>query len=113
MPENREQYIHRLGRTGRGGSKGKGWLVLQDWESSFLGELKGVDIPQNEELVNKVVVGDLPEDSEAVVREVQRRVRGGDGVLSKSGSAAYAAFLGYYKGQMKRMRMGRPEILVG
>jgi ATP-dependent RNA helicase MSS116 len=113
MPENREQYIHRLGRTGRGGSKGTGWLVLQDWESAFLGELKGVDIPQNEELVARIVDEEIPEDSEVIVREVQRRVRGGDGVLSKSGSAAYAAFLGYYKAQMKRMKMRQPETLVG
>lgn len=112
MPENREQYIHRLGRTGRAGSKGKGWLVLQDWESDFLKELKGVEIPQNDELVSRIVEGDIPADSEAIVLEVQRRVRGGDGVLSKSGSAAYQAFLGYYKGQMKRMRMNQPELLV-
>jgi len=113
MPENREQYIHRLGRTGRGGSKGTGWLVLHDWESSFLGELKGVDIPNNEDLFSKIIGGEISEDSDAVVREVRRRVRGGDGVLSKSGSAAYAAFLGYYKGQMKRMKMKQSEILVG
>ena len=113
MPENREQYIHRLGRTGRGGSKGTGWLVLQDWESAFLGELKGVDIPRNDDLVSRVLGGEISEDSDSVVREVRRRVRGGDGVLSKSGSAAYAAFLGYYKGQMKRMRMKQAELLVG
>jgi len=113
MPENREQYIHRLGRTGRAGSKGKGWLVLQDWESSFLSELKGVDIPENEGLVSRVIEEEISEESQVMVSEVQRRVRGGDGVLSKSGSAAYAAFLGYYKGQMKRMRMSQAEILVG
>lgn len=112
MPENREQYIHRLGRTGRGGSKGKGWLVLQDWEAAFLKELKGVDIPRNEELISRICEQGIPEDSEVIVQEVQRRVRGGDGVLSKSGSAAYAAFLGYYKGQMKRMGMRRAESLV-
>eukprot|EP00536_Pseudo-nitzschia_multiseries_P000208 jgi/Psemu1/178176/e_gw1.3.226.1 len=112
MPESREQYIHRLGRTGRGGSNGKGWLVLQDWEASFLRELKGVDIPQNDDLVSKFLEEDIPEDSRSIVTEVQRRVRGGDGVLSKSGSAAYQAFLGYYKSQMKRMGMNRSETLV-
>jgi ATP-dependent RNA helicase MSS116 len=112
MPENREQYIHRLGRTGRGGSKGKGWLVLQDWEATFLKELKGVDIPRNDDLLAKFTEDDIPEDSQTIIREVQRRVRGGDGVLSKSASAAYAAFLGYYKSQMKRMNMRSAEQLV-
>jgi len=113
MPESREQYIHRLGRTGRGGSNGKGWLVLQDWEAAFLKELKGVDIPQNDDLMAKFLEEDIPGDSRSIVTEVQRRVRGGDGVLSKSGSAAYAAFLGYYKSQMKRMGMRSSETLVG
>jgi len=113
MPENREQYIHRLGRTGRAGSKGKGWLVLQDWEAAFLKELKGVDIPQNDDLMARFLESDISQDSQSVVREVRRRVRGGDGVLSKSASAAYAAFLGYYKSQMKRMGMRSAENLVG
>ena len=44
--------------------------------------------------------------------EVKRRVCGGDGVLSKSASSAYSAFLGYYKGQMKRLGMRNAEDLV-
>ena len=112
MPESRDQYIHRLGRTGRAGSKGKGWLVLQEWESSFLKELKGVNIPEDENLRTRVVDEAMTHDSETMVVEVQRRVRGGDQTLSKSAKAAYAAFLGYYKGQMKRMGMKRSENLV-
>lgn len=52
MPDNREQYVHRLGRTGRGGATGKGWLVLGPFESLFLQELKGVNIPRNDELLD-------------------------------------------------------------
>ena len=112
MPESRDQYIHRLGRTGRGGMKGKGWLVLQDWESMFIKELKGVNIPVNDELQTRILQETLSEESDMIVQEVKRRVRGGDGTLSKSAAAAYAAFLGYYKGQMKRMRMGNSSTLV-
>eukprot|EP00978_Attheya_sp_CCMP212_P033839 scaffold138697_cov42-Attheya_sp.AAC.1 len=39
LPDSREQYIHRLGRTGRAGKPGKGWLVLADFEKPFLKEL--------------------------------------------------------------------------
>ena len=47
-----------------------------------------------------------------MVHEVIRRVRSNDRILSTSAGAAYAAFLGYYKGQMKRMGMARSESLV-
>ncbi|KAJ8128470.1 hypothetical protein O1611_g5164 [Lasiodiplodia mahajangana] len=32
LPPDREQYIHRLGRTGRAGNAGKGWLILSESE---------------------------------------------------------------------------------
>ncbi|TRM60469.1 P-loop containing nucleoside triphosphate hydrolase protein [Schizophyllum amplum] len=39
IPSSAEQYIHRIGRTGRAGSKGvnpRGDFILQNWESGFL-----------------------------------------------------------------------------
>jgi ATP-dependent RNA helicase MSS116, mitochondrial len=30
VPPDREQYIHRLGRTGRAGKSGQGWLIVTD-----------------------------------------------------------------------------------
>jgi ATP-dependent RNA helicase MSS116 len=55
LPDSREQYIHRLGRTRRAGKAGKGWLVLADYERTFLRELKGgpsggVDVPADDEV---------------------------------------------------------------
>lgn len=45
IPGTAEQYIHRVGRTGRGGSTGgQGDLVLLPWESKFLNELAEVPI---------------------------------------------------------------------
>lgn len=43
IPLSRNQYIHRLGRTGREGKEGEGMLIIAPWEEYFLGELK--DIP--------------------------------------------------------------------
>ena len=40
---DRDQYVHRLGRTARAGRSGAGLLMLADFEASFLSELK--DIP--------------------------------------------------------------------
>lgn len=43
VPADREQYIHRLGRTGRKGKEGKGILLLAPWEEFFLSTLR--DLP--------------------------------------------------------------------
>ncbi|XP_021604599.1 probable DEAD-box ATP-dependent RNA helicase 48 isoform X3 [Manihot esculenta] len=43
IPADREQYIHRLGRTGREGKDGEGILLLAPWEEYFLNELE--DLP--------------------------------------------------------------------
>lgn len=111
MPESREQYIHRLGRTGRGGTEGKGWLVLSEWESSFLQELKGVNIPVDNEL-REIITNPIDSESQELMENIRSRISKGDKVLSKSAKGAYQAFLGYYLGQMKRMRMNRKEQLV-
>jgi ATP-dependent RNA helicase MSS116 len=52
LPESREQYIHRLGRTARAGKEGSGLLVLLPFESSFLSELKGLEVIPNDELLS-------------------------------------------------------------
>ncbi len=43
-PAGREQYIHRLGRTGRAGKEGLGLLLLMPWEEVFLQSLKDISI---------------------------------------------------------------------
>jgi len=43
LPSDREQYIHRLGRTGRKGKEGQGILLLAPWEEFFLSSIK--DLP--------------------------------------------------------------------
>ncbi len=35
VPSSREQYIHRLGRTGRAGKEGEGMLILAPFEKGF------------------------------------------------------------------------------
>lgn len=44
LPADREQYIHRLGRTGRKGKEGEGILLLAPWEEFFLSTVKELPI---------------------------------------------------------------------
>ncbi|KAL7544710.1 hypothetical protein ACHAWF_008071 [Thalassiosira exigua] len=111
MPSSREQYVHRLGRTGRAGAEGKGWLVLNSFESLFLEELKNISVPKDLALVELLNRTEL-DGTDDLMLTLLNRVQSRDKDLVKSGEGAYQAFLGYYLGQMKRVRMKRKEQLV-
>ncbi|GAB2224113.1 hypothetical protein Droror1_Dr00004860 [Drosera rotundifolia] len=83
LPSDREQYIHRLGRTGRKGKEGQGILVLAHWEEFFLSSIK--DLP-----ITKAPVPSIDPD---VRKKVERAISQVD---MKSKEAAYQAWLGYY-----------------
>jgi ATP-dependent RNA helicase MSS116 len=110
MPDTREQYIHRLGRTGRAGSDGKGWLVLGPFESLFLQELKGLNVPRNDDLLRllndpiDMEINDLLTSATDNIRENRKR--------QASARGAYQAFLGFYLGKMKRINLRNKEDLV-
>lgn len=46
LPSDRQQYIHRLGRTGRKGKEGEGILLLAPWEKHFLDGVKDLSISE-------------------------------------------------------------------
>lgn len=83
LPSDREQYVHRLGRTGRKGKEGQGILLLAPWEESFLSSIK--DLP-----IAKAQIPSIdPETNKKVERALSH-------VEMKNKEAAYQAWLGYY-----------------
>mmetsp|Transcript_599 Transcript_599/g.841 ORF Transcript_599/g.841 Transcript_599/m.841 type:complete len:682 (-) Transcript_599:127-2172(-) len=111
LPESRDQYIHRLGRTGRAGKTGQGLIVLSPFEAQFLRELGEIDVKVNEEvtqMLNSPVDEEILNDCTAVFS----RVRSGDAQLTQSAQQAYQAFLGYYCGQKKRISMKSNQQIV-
>ncbi|KAG6420191.1 hypothetical protein SASPL_116711 [Salvia splendens] len=86
IPADKQQYIHRLGRTGRKGKQGEGVLLLAPWEEFFLNTIKDLPISKaTEPLV----------DSDAMKR-VERAV---SQVVIKRKESAHQAWLGYYNSQ--------------
>ncbi|XP_073143026.1 DEAD-box ATP-dependent RNA helicase 31-like [Henckelia pumila] len=83
VPADRQQYIHRLGRTGRKGKEGEGVLLLAPWEEFFLSSVKDLPISKaSEPLVD-------PDNRKKVERALAH-------VELKNKEAAYQAWLGYY-----------------
>ncbi|XP_073007344.1 DEAD-box ATP-dependent RNA helicase 31-like [Typha latifolia] len=83
IPADREQYIHRLGRTGRKGKEGKGILILAPWEKFFLTSIK--DLPVTE--------SPLPLTDSSNEKKIEQALTH---VEMKSKQSAYQAWLGYY-----------------
>ncbi|KAF8380079.1 hypothetical protein HHK36_027549 [Tetracentron sinense] len=83
MPADREQYIHRLGRTGRKGKEGQGILLLAPWEEFYLSSVK--DLP-----ITKASVPSVESDTRKKVELALSHVE------MKNKEAAYQAWLGYY-----------------
>lgn len=111
VPENRDQYIHRLGRTGRAGKEGKGVLILAPFERKFLKELDDLDIPANRD-ITQILYSPLDEDTRTQVDQVLNKIGNGHAVLTVSAERAYQAFIGYYRGHLKKTSLKNTQQLV-
>jgi ATP-dependent RNA helicase MSS116 len=98
VPSSTEQYIHRLGRTARAGKKGRGSLVLCDFETFFLRGLSQLPI--------KDVSAALPKMDNAVADMLYN---GLSRVPKQTKAMAYAAWLGYYNSA--KVSWTKPELV--
>lgn len=83
VPTDREQYIHRLGRTGRRGNEGAGVLLLAPWEEYFLRSIKDLPIA---EATQPLIDLDIKKKVDKALAHVE----------VKDKESAYQAWLGYY-----------------
>uniref|UniRef100_A0A0D9V2Z1 ATP-dependent RNA helicase n=1 Tax=Leersia perrieri TaxID=77586 RepID=A0A0D9V2Z1_9ORYZ len=83
VPADRQQYIHRLGRTGRKGKEGQGLLLLAPWEKYFLSSIKDLSI-------SEAVVPSVDSSTQTKVKDAVQKVE------MRSKECAYQAWLGYY-----------------
>eukprot|EP00933_Yihiella_yeosuensis_P044173 TRINITY_DN39260_c0_g1_i1.p1 TRINITY_DN39260_c0_g1~~TRINITY_DN39260_c0_g1_i1.p1 ORF type:complete len:552 (+),score=78.40 TRINITY_DN39260_c0_g1_i1:137-1792(+) len=96
-PSSKDQYIHRLGRTGRAGKSGRCLLLLHDFEEFFLNQLR--DLP----------VKRLDETSFGAFGTPPKSLYESD---YESATKAYKSWLGYYNTYIKKIKWS-PEKLVG
>lgn len=100
-PLNREQYIHRLGRTARAGESGRGIIMLQSFEKYFLNEIKDLEL-------NKWKLDSSSGQSKNIMHEVSKAVRG---TAVSTREKCYQAWLGYYKGLLGKLKWSKEELV--
>jgi ATP-dependent RNA helicase MSS116 len=101
MTQDRETYIHRLGRTARAGKKGKGILILTDPEQGFLRDLHGMDLHSDEHF-QKIVDGPPTELLEKSLGPIVQSVRNGRlPVIEETARDAYQSIVGLIAGRLK------------
>ena len=93
LPDSRETYIHRIGRTGRAGADGTAYMILAQQELAVLNRLKGIQIqPMKLDLA--------PEATKIQQNGVQAYKK-----EVKSMSLVYQSWLGYYRTEYRTLNL--------
>ncbi|KAI7854554.1 P-loop containing nucleoside triphosphate hydrolase protein [Circinella umbellata] len=104
VPSSREQYIHRLGRTGRAGNAGEGILVAAPFEDAFIKHEIG-DLPV-ESLIAPEINEDEHEETKRLMGYFKEKM-----VDEEFTREIYTSYLGYYVGRMQTLRRSREDTL--
>ncbi|KAG2181231.1 hypothetical protein INT43_008814 [Umbelopsis isabellina] len=103
VPSSREQYIHRLGRTGRAGKDGEGVIVLAPFEEPFIRN-DVADLPLERKDATAALASS--EDAREVIHEAAAKL------APNFIDDAYMSFLGYYSSRMPVLNQPRSDTLV-
>ncbi|GMF11650.1 unnamed protein product [Phytophthora lilii] len=100
---DRDQYIHRLGRTARAGMEGRGILVLADFEKAMLRDLAGLPLTELDQRPQ------LDKQNYRTMRTLASLRPRDD--LHQSAEKAYVAFLGFYNSNLRKLGMSKTKLL--
>ena len=100
LPKNEDQYIHRVGRTGRAGKSGQGWLLLQEddqreYQSTFARDLRlNVDTSLHTAKLDMTKGAQLPANVAKLMQYVENGIRS---VPFNVKAQAYIGMFGVFK----------------
>ncbi|KAJ3111055.1 hypothetical protein HDU96_006018 [Phlyctochytrium bullatum] len=90
VPSSTEQYIHRVGRTGRAGKSGEGLLIVSPYEKKFISSLTG-KLPLK---INLDLDPNLLSRDEVIQERLSQAFKSYD---NRHAREAFTAYLGYYR----------------
>jgi len=103
----REQYIHRLGRTARAGKVGEGILLLCPFEErAVLPQLKGLPVKRRQHIVEGGGAYSCQAVVEAAIGSVAR-----DASKRKGAEQAYQAWLGFYNSNLRKIGWNQRQLV--
>ena len=131
LPSAREQYVHRVGRTGRGGSSGDAVLLTTPEEAGFVRDhLKGLPISAqplsailksttstegNDQGVTAAAAADDDDSADSLLESSRKHIARRFDILRKydeeRGGETYLSFLGHYRSMITPMGMSKPDLL--
>eukprot|EP00522_Entomoneis_paludosa_P013808 CAMPEP_0172445192 /NCGR_PEP_ID=MMETSP1065-20121228/5100_1 /TAXON_ID=265537 /ORGANISM="Amphiprora paludosa, Strain CCMP125" /LENGTH=652 /DNA_ID=CAMNT_0013195991 /DNA_START=30 /DNA_END=1988 /DNA_ORIENTATION=- len=92
----RDQYIHRLGRTARAGKSGHGVVLMAPYEKNHMMKKELQDLPMQESACPPLSP-ELQAAMDGALRNVSQ-----NNSLRESAEQAYRAWLGYYNGNLRK-----------
>ncbi|KAF9130417.1 hypothetical protein BGW39_003107 [Mortierella sp. 14UC] len=104
IPSSKEQYIHRVGRTGRAGKTGEGVLMITPMEKSFLDTMSDLPLTINETSKN---IDEIMEDAQLMDKLAVAKQTQDPEMLHD----AFTAYLGYYTGRTDILTCPKRDIL--
>jgi ATP-dependent RNA helicase MSS116 len=106
LPSEKDQYVHRVGRTARAGKDGRAVIILTRAESFFIHTSKDLTINP---YPSEATIADLSSAptlaNQATIREALISVP------EDPKEQAYRAFLGYNKTFLKKLRLQPPDLV--
>ncbi|KAJ3145523.1 hypothetical protein HDU89_007019 [Geranomyces variabilis] len=105
VPSSREQYIHRVGRTGRADKAGEGMIMLSPYEERFVDVLgKGIPIKRDHNYGP-----DAPVITKGKTAElIQAAIKHAPADMARE---CYAAFIGFHKQNASMLRLSKDSLL--
>jgi ATP-dependent RNA helicase MSS116 len=104
LPPNQEQYVHRIGRTGRGDKTGEGYIIVDEAQLKPARQmLRGLPITPDKSLECAAV--DMTKDAQLPKSVAETLSQVGESTKMVSKSVKVAAFMGYL-GQIRKQSPG-------
>jgi ATP-dependent RNA helicase MSS116 len=102
----RDQYIHRLGRTARAGKEGKGALLLAPYEENHMVQKELKDMPLQKTTSVPVTTG-IDTIATRALQNVEEQK-----ALKISAEQSYRAWLGYYNSALKKVGWDKKQLVL-